>query len=176
MLKLELGQKRSHETRGQRRYAWRAEDHHHLSRERGLLWGVFFLSLFLGMAWLSVWMDPQWGWVSSLCFLVVGILYLWTHWDGHKEHEIVFYDYGFCVDDGHFFAWEEVTGYWFLYDDYIRAVNIELRHRSQTLKIQLQLGDLDPGEVRSELGRFGITELENKKESLLDLWGRAFKL
>ena len=152
-------------------FAWEAFDYH--PHERGWLWYVIWLgALCVGTGWMF-WTGE---WSVALMFLFVAALYYFVHRNGHETHHIHVYKKGIRVDKT-FFGWDRLEGYWFIWNERQGAaiVNIQVKNNGDR-KIPLQMGHLTPDELREVFDEVSFPELVEKKEGLVDLWIRVFKL
>ncbi len=153
-------------------FSWQALDYH--PHSRGWLWYVVFVLIIFGGAGWSIYADPKWGWTTAVVIFLAAALYFWVHRKGDEVHEINVCEHGIFIDR-QFLSLEQVAGYWFVYDETVSIVNIELKG-DKGQKISLQMGEQTPDFFRENFERMGIEEIPDKKESLVDLWIRALKL
>ncbi len=106
-------------------------------------------------------------------FIAVSV-YFFVHRKGDEEHGIHVFEKGILVDRK-YFPMEKLEGYWFLSDSTVNVLNLQLAGKGNR-KISLQMGDKTQDFFRSEFKNTALSELPDKKESLLDLWIRALKL
>lgn len=160
---------------GQPLFEWTAHDYH--PHQRGIVWKIIFWTIFIGGAALFVYSDPGFGgWFGALTFLAVGIFYDWTHNKGLADQQIQVYEKGMVVDETAFFLWEEIAGYWFNYDETVSTINFDFNNQKKG-KITFQMGQYIPVQFRESLSETqDLVELEDRKESTLELWVRALKL
>lgn len=156
---------------GENVFSWIAHDYHF--HQRGIIWYVVFCFLIFGSALYFLFIEPQ-GWLTAFTFFLVAAIYFWTHRNGNEDHEIHFFEKGFLVDNRGFYLWEKIEGYWFLYDETVSIINLKLKNKKNN--IALQMGKNEPEIFRKVLEKLEIEELENEKETLLDLWIRGLKL
>ena len=155
-------------------YSWVAYDYH--PHERGLIWHIVFALVVLGSAIWAYYSGGNWGWITSFCIFFMAAVYLWTHRNGHEFHEIRIFRRGLLVDGKDYFPWEQIGGYWIMYDEYIGVVKFLHKLRVGEREITLQIGNAIKEDLEDALIRAELTELEDKQESLVDLWMRVFKL
>lgn len=153
--------------------SWTANDYH--PHSRGVVWYTAFVLIFTSVSVWSVISDPKWGWLTALSFILVAGMYSFFHKDGHETHDVSFFEYGMFIDQ-QFVSWEEITGYWFVYDETVSVVNLEQKKGKNGRTITLQMGNQTPDFFRSALGKLNVPEVEDKQESLVELWIRALKL
>ncbi len=158
---------------GEPLFTWKAHDYH--PHERGVIWMVVFCLIFGGTALWTFIADPKLGWITSMCILITAAVYFWIHRNGNQDHDIILFEKGLLVDGRSFTTWSKFEGYWFIYEPGITVVNFEYTG-NKGKKITLQLGEVNPDDIRLALSRIDLTELNNKKEGLLDLWIRILKL
>ncbi len=153
-------------------FSWVAHDYH--PHERGIVWMVVFCGTFFGGALWSWIADPKWGWITSLCLLIVAALYFWTHKGGDDFHKVILTDKGVLIDNRIFHSWEKFEGFWFIYDETVSVINFQFVESPQ--KVSLQMGEVDPEKFREIFEKAEFAELSGMKEGLTDLWVRALKL
>lgn len=156
---------------GENVFSWIAHDYH--PHARGPVWYVVFSVLIFGSAFYFLFFEPQ-GWLTAFTFFFVAAIYFWTHRKGNEDHEVHFFEKGFLIDKREFCFWEKIEGYWFLYDETVSMIHLKLKDKKNNMA--LQMGNEKIETFRKVLEKLEIVELENEKESLLDLWIRGLKL
>jgi len=155
---------------GSQVFAWEAYDYH--PHTRGWVWlTLFCVVLFGGAIWALV---SAGDWVMALTFFLVAAMYFWVHRSGEDVHQVRVFQRALVIDQ-QIIPLEELSGYWFVYDPSVAIVNLQLKKLGDR-KIALQMGDHDPEYFRTGFGAVDLPELEDKQESLVDLWIRALKL
>jgi len=152
-------------------FDWQAHDSH--PYERGIIWKTVFSLVMVGIAAWAVITDPRWGWLTASAFLIVGALYFWVHRRGPEVISIAVHTGGIFVDRS-FIPREDIEGFWFTFNETVAVVNLEIRKKNHP--VSLQMGEHDPEFFRQNFARLDLLELEDKKESVLDLWIRTLKL
>lgn len=160
-------------TPGEEIFSWTAHDYH--PHERGTIWMIMFCSVLGGAAAWSIYSDPQWGWVAAVTMLLFAAAYFWIHRNGHEDHEIRCFQRGILIDNTRYIKWIDFEGFWFVYDQSVSVINLEY-NGDKGRKLTLQMSENDPEFFRQNLENIEIKELEEKRESLMDLWIRALKL
>jgi hypothetical protein len=102
-------------------------------------------------------------------------VYFYAHRKGNESHEIKVFERGLFIDQK-FFPTENFAGFWVLYDETVAMINLQVESKHRKYKIALQMGDKTPDFFRENFAKINFPELEDAKESLLDLWIRALKL
>lgn len=159
---------------GKELYSWVAFDYH--PHERGVIWHIIFGLVVFGSAIWAFYSGGNWGWISSFSVFFVASVYLWTHRNGHEFHEIRVFQRGLLIDGKDYFPWEQIMGFWVLYDEYIGVIKFLHKPRVGEREITLQLGNAVKEDLEKALLEAEIEELTDKRESLVDLWLRVFKL
>jgi hypothetical protein len=158
---------------GEEVFSWEAHDYH--PHKRGIIWyTVFCAILFGGAVWAMV-SDPKWGWLMALSFFLAAAVYFLAHRKGDEMHKIKAFEQGIFIDKK-FIATENVAGFWILYNETVSTVHLQLKSKYQNQKISLQMGNNSPEFFRKNFAKMNIPELEDAKETILDLWIRALKL
>lgn len=152
-------------------FTWEAHDYH--PHERGWIWLIVFCLVLFGSAIWALWNRD---WIMAFTFFFMGGLYFFAHRNGHETHHINIYDKYLQVDK-RFYPWKDFSGYWFVYEErqQVAVINFQLNKKTDQ-RISLQMGHLNPVELREILDLINISELEDKQEGLVDLWVRALKL
>ena len=158
---------------GQPILSWRAFDHQPVQRGWGW-YSVFVGILFGGSVW-AVWTDPQWGWLMAFTFFALAAVYFWSHRGGNELHDTTIFEKGIVIGDRVFLPKEKIAGYWFVYESGVEILKLELHGRNHRI-ISLQMGGLEPDFFREQFSKFGIEEIQDREEALLDKWIRIFKL
>jgi hypothetical protein len=172
---LSLGYRRipEHFKPGKKIFSWTACDYH--PHKRGTLWYVLFCGIFLlGSIW-AIWNDPKWGWLVAFTFFVAMAAYFKEHANGDETHEIHVFEKALMIDTAQLIPFDTFSGYWFAYDETVSTINFQVKSKHDQ-KITLQMGDKLPEFFRYKLAKTSLEELEDQKESLLDLWIRVLKL
>ncbi|MCF7830453.1 hypothetical protein K9M41_00435 [Candidatus Gracilibacteria bacterium] len=151
-------------------FEWEALDYH--PHKRGWLWITIFCLIFFGSA---IWALFYGDWVMALTLFIAVAVYFYIHRNGDEEHQITVFEKGIFIDR-RFFPKEAFSGFWFVYDESVAVVNLQLSNTKNDKKITLQMGKNDPEFFRNNFSKVGLLELEDKKEGLVDLWMRALKL
>ena len=154
-------------------FSWTALDYH--PHRRGIVWYVVFCLILFGGAIWSMVSDPKWGWLMALSFFLAAAVYFYTHYKGAEAHEVKVFERGFLIDNK-FFPREKFAGFWILYDETAAILNLKFKSKHRNHKILLQMGDNPPEFFRENFAKMSFPELEDEKETLLDLWIRALKL
>ena len=154
-------------------FEWEAFDHH--PYKRGWLWYVLFCGVLFGGSFWAVWDDPQWGWLVAVTFFVAAAVYFWSHRNGNESHNVRVFERGVFVGDK-FVPREKIKGFWFVYQEGVAVINLEMVVRKGSRKMSLQMGDNNPDFFRDNLTAMGIEEMEDMHESVMDMWVRALKL
>lgn len=170
--KIDLGNGRSIDI-GKVLLSWTAHDYH--PHKRGWIWTTLFCIVFFGGAFSFIWSDPKWGWIPAFAFFIAAAVFFHTHHKGNVDHQVTILQNCLIIDDHTLYTWDSFSGYWFVYDDTISVINFEFS-RKKGQKITLQMGNLIPEDLRKVLKKIDIEELEDREESMLDLWSRALKL
>lgn len=160
-------------TTGKKLFQWEAHDYH--PHVRKWHWYATFVVLFFGLAGVSIYLDPQRGWITAFAFFVAAAFYFWSHKDGNDTHHIEIYEKALKIDQSTI-SLSQFSGYWFVYQENVAVINFEKKNSRRNEKISLQMGAHDPDFFRKNLLETQLTELTEKKESLLDLWVRALQL
>lgn len=153
-------------------FDWEAPDYH--QHKRGWLWYVLFCLVFFGGGIFFILNDPEWGWLPAFVFFASAAIYFWKHLDQSRTHTIQIFEKGIVIGEK-FFALDLFEGFWFVFDPSVAVINFEFKTKKSG-KISLQMGDNHPDFFRDNFERINFVELEDKKESLFDLWIRALKL
>jgi hypothetical protein len=154
-------------------FAWRAFDHQPI--HRGWIWYVLFCGVLFGGAAWAVFSDPQWGWLMALTFFITAAVYFWSHRNGNELHDTTVFENVILIGEKKYISKEKISGFWFVHEIGVEILKIELRGRNKRT-ISLQMGNLEPDFFREHLTTFGIEELEDRHEDVLDKWIRIFKL
>ena len=154
---------------GEKLFSWIAFNYH--PHKRGLVWYGVFCALFFGSA---IWAMVSGDWVMAFTLFIAVAVYFFIHRKGDEQHEVNVFENGILIDQK-YFPIEKFEGYWFVYDQTVGIVNLQLSGKGDR-KISLQTGEHDLSFFRKELKQAGLEELSEKKESLIDLWIRALKL
>ena len=154
-------------------FAWRAFDHQ--PTHRGWLWYVLFCGILFGGAVWSVLSDPKWGWLMALTFFITAAVYFWSHRNGNELHDTTVYEKAIFIGEKKYIFKEKISGFWFVYEAGVEILKIELQGKNKST-LSLQMGNLEPDFFREHFGTFGIEELEDRHEDILDKWIRVFKL
>ncbi len=155
---------------GQLIFDWTAFDYH--PHNRGWAWIVIFCLIFFGS---GLWALLSGDWVMAFTLFIAVAVYFYVHRQGDKEHQIRVLKKGIFIDQK-FLPREKLAGFWFVYDETVSVVNLQLAETRGEQKISLQMGKYDPEFFRSNFNKIDLEELEGKKEGLVDLWIRALKL
>ena len=158
---------------GEKIFSWTAYDYH--PHKRGVLWYVMFCAVFLGGSGWAIWNDPAWGWLVAFTFFVAMAAYFKAHANGDETHEIHAFEKALMIDTNQLIPFEKFSGYWFVFDENVSVINFQLRSKHDQ-KFSLQMGDKFPEYFRTKFNTTQLVELEDKTESLLDLWIRVLKL
>lgn len=148
---------------------WTAYDYH--PHKRSWIWIIVFSLVVFGLGAHALITGEY---MTAITFFVVAGVYFWVHRRGDKTHEVYVFEKGIVIDES-FIAVEKITGYWFLYDETASLLHIEMK-KAGAPTIVLQMGSYTPDVFRDMFEPLGLTELPDRKESLLDLWIRALKL
>lgn len=170
--KIDLGNGRSLDI-GKEILSWTAHDYH--PHQRGWIWTTLFSLVFFGGAVVSIWTDPQWGWVSAFAFFIAAAVFFLVHRKGQIDHHAIIFQACLTIDDHTLYTWDSFEGYWFVYDETVSVINFEFAKKKDQ-KITLQMGTKLPEDFRKALSKVGLEEMPEKEESLIDLWSRALKL
>ncbi len=154
---------------GEKLFSWTAFNYH--PHKRGWIWYAVFCVLFFGSA---LWALVKGDWVMSLTLFIAVAVYFFIHRKGDEEHEVQVFENGIQVDQK-FLPMEKFEGYWFVYDQTVSVLNLQLSGKGDR-KISLQMGDKSIDFFRTEFEHSELSELPDKKETLIDLWIRALKL
>ena len=155
---------------GEEIFAWEAYDYH--PHRRGWLWMVLFcLVLFGGALWALI---SEGDWVMALTFFSIAALYFWVHRSGEDLHRVRVFERAVVIDQ-EILALESLSGYWFVYDEGVSVLNLQFKKGGDRRR-SLQMGKNEPNYFRSGFAQVDLPELEDKHESLVDLWIRALKL
>jgi hypothetical protein len=154
---------------GEKIFSWTALSYH--PHNRGIVWYVVFCILFFGSA---IWALVKGDFMMAFSLFIAVSVYFFVHRKGDEEHEIHVFEKGILVDRK-YFPMEKLEGYWFLSDSTVNVLNLQLEGKGNR-KISLQMGNKEADDFRSEFKNTTLSELPDKKESLLDLWIRALKL
>jgi len=153
-------------------FEWEAFDYQ--PHKRGVLWYIVFCAVFFGGAIWSILSDPKWGWLTAFVFAVAVSVYFWKHLQLGRTHLIKVFPDNIQIDTD-VLPLKNISGYWFLVDKGVSVINLELKDKKNR-KITLQMGERSVEWFRSQFLKVEISELEDRSESLLDLWIRALKL
>lgn len=172
---ISLGYKRlpEHFDPGNKLFSWTAYDYH--PHQRGVLWYIVFCGVFLVLSAWAIWTDPQWGWLVAFTFFVAMSAYFKAHANGDETHEIHVFEKALMIDTKQLIPFEKLSGYWFIHDENVAVINFQVKSKHDQ-KLSLQMGEKLPEWFRSVLDPTPLKELEDQKESLLDLWIRVLKL
>ncbi|MCF7812703.1 hypothetical protein K9M59_03885 [Candidatus Gracilibacteria bacterium] len=151
-------------------FSWKTFDYH--PNRHGIVWILLFCSIFFGTAVWALWYGD---WIMAFTLFLAVAVYFYIHRQGNEEQEIRVFDRAIIIDRM-ILPFEKIIGYWILYDETASIVNLEIREKYRTRNIALQMGDKSPGFFRKYFKIAQIPELEDRKESLVDLWIRALKL
>lgn len=113
------------------------------------------------------------SWPLAVVSILCGAIYFLLRNHTPRMAQCAFYEAGILYD-GTFRRWEEFGGFWILQT----PVNAELRlaFRRSRGEVKIQMPDtMDPQALRLALGSF-LTELTDRKESLIDIFTRIAKL
>jgi hypothetical protein len=156
---------------GESIFSWTAHDYH--PHRRGLLWMILFCLILMGGGIWALFFSQTLGWSTALSFFVAASVYFYIHRKGNEDHEVEIFKNGLMIDQSQYIPWQAIRGYWFIYDETGAVIHFE---KQRNEKIPLQMGQQKPETFRAILKSVGLEELENKQESLIDLWIRALKL
>jgi hypothetical protein len=171
-------------------FGWRAYNYH--PHQRGPAWMILFCVIVFGSALAlvffsgqsdsenatSLFADMQTGNIfMAVTICLAAAVYFYIHRQGDQEHDITVYEYDMYIDN-HRVPIKEITGFWFVYEDNVSLINIELQDKRYQKKraISLQMGNHDPEFFQENFEKIGVEELFDKKESLIDKWIRVLKL
>ncbi len=158
---------------GKEVFSWEALDYQ--PHNRGIIWYLVFCLIFFGGAIWSMYSDPQWGWLMGLALFLSAAVYFWGHRKGPEMHTIKVFERGILINSK-FFPLENFAGFWILYDPTVASVNLKFKSKYRNHRISLQMGENNPEFFRENFAKIDFPELEDEKETLLDLWIRALKL
>lgn len=156
------------ETNTQPLFQWTTPVQPHF--ERGHQWYVVAGTIVLIVAAYGILTN---SWPLAIVAVLCGAMYFLMR--DHKPRETVaaFYETG-VLYDGQFYRWENFIGFWILET----PVNTEL-HLCRRTKLKgdvvIQMTGLSADEMRIACGSF-LTELTDRKESLIDIFSRLAKL
>jgi len=148
---------------------WTAYDYH--PHKRSWIWIAIFALIIFGIGGYSLYTGEY---ITAISFFLVACIYFWIHRNGDKVHEVVVFEKGIFIDKS-FLPLANIAGYWFVYNESASILQLELKKKG-TPTISLQMGSYTPTVFREMFEELDIPELEDRKESLLDLWIRALKL
>jgi len=166
--------RRPHHYLGEELLSWEAHDYH--PHERGKMWHLGFILFMITCMWGIMLIDPVQGWISAICFAIVGVVYLLVHQGDHEQHEIRFHEHGLIVNQRHHFDWNRFEGFWFIEDHYSRQIIFEINEPHKKDRVTLMMGDLHRNHFRQALEMTELKELKGQREGLMALWFRVFKL
>ncbi len=112
------------------------------------------------------------SWTLAIVSAIAAGMYALVHNHLPPTSSIELHDSG-VLFNGDFMRWEQLLGFWFLHTkDYIE---LRLVPRRGSRRVVIQLGTLDPVQLRMVLGQ-RIPELAHTHESLIDIFIRICKL
>jgi len=161
---------------GKKIFEWEALDYFPYTRKR--IWFVFFPLIFLGIPVLFFWLGNygKSDTIMLLTFITVFCVYLWVHRNGEKPHHVEVFEHGVRIDGG-IIPLKTLEGFWMVYEEnMVGVLNLERKSKWNQLKISLQMGEKSPDFFRKNWKKVGLPELTEKKESVLDIWIRVWKL
>ena len=161
---------------GKKLFTWRAFDYH--PHERGIVWYSVFCFIVFGSAAWAIYTDPKTGWLAAFTILVFAAAYFWTHRKAYETHDILVYEKVLQIDELYYLL-EQFAGYWFVYGPEVAVINFELKSgkfQKEGRKVSLQMGPTPIEFFREHFELIGFPELDDRKESLLDLWLRVLKV
>ena len=152
-------------------FAWEAYEF--FPYQRGIIWLTFFYGSILGFVLWGIF-TRDWWLVAPLA--IVGVLSIFFLHKSPQIRTVEIYE-NYLHVGRRYYAWSDFEGYWFVYDERqaVAVINFEFKG-GQGKKLTLQMADLKPDTFRKVLSVVELTELEEKKESLIDLWSRVLKL
>jgi hypothetical protein len=104
------------------------------------------------------------------------IVYAFIHRENLATHDLYLFSKGIAIDKN-WYEWKQFTGFWFIVDNGISVVNLELIIKeSRTKTLTLQLANEDPEELQNILEEMGLQILPDEKETVTNLWLRILKL
>ena len=156
---------------GKKIFSWEAYNYY--PYQRGTAWFVLFCLIVFGPA---VWAAFVQDWSMAITLWIAGACYLFVHRNGPRVYMITIYEDALCIGKQHF-PWSYFSGYWFVYHPHqeVAVIHFSLK-RNPNNEYTLQMGNTNPSDLRKALSKAGLQELENKHESVMDLWTRALKL
>ncbi len=165
---------RPHHHLGEEVFSW--ETHNYHPHERGKMWHLGFVLFIITCMWGIMLLDEVQGWISALCFALVGIVYLIVHSGEHDEHEVRIHEHGMVIDERHHFDWNHFDGYFFVEDPMSRQIIFEIDRPHKQDKVILMMGDLHRQTFKDALDHTDLKELKDGKEGIMRMWFRVFKL
>jgi len=152
-------------------FSWKALDYH--PYQRGRTWILIFGLITLSLIGLAAFAFQDW--VMTISFLIVFIIYIAVHLKKEDAHDIQVFSDGVMIDSK-FFPREHLIGFWFIYDKKAAIINLEIQEKKNVKTISLQMGEHFPDFFRENFAKIDLFELEDRKESVFDLWVRALKI
>lgn len=156
---------------GEKLFSWEAYEY--FPFKRGKVWITVFYGFLLGFIIWGFFTKDWWLIAPLLIASIISFVFL------HKETPVRPIDiYEKYLHVGRrFYAWTDFDGYWFVYDERqaVAVINFQFKDKIDK-KLSLQMAALKPDDFRAVLSQIGLVELEDKKESLMDLWSRVLKL
>ena len=138
--------------------------------ERGRLWYIIGGIVVLATAGYGILTG---NWTLSIVSIMCGVMYFLIRNHTLPPVTLNIFENGINYD-GTFYSWKDLTGFWFLET----PTYIELRfspvkwHKEDYI---IQTGAQSVDSIRMVLGQY-LTELTDKKETLLDIFSRLAKL
>lgn len=159
---------------GKEVFSWESFDYH--PHKRGWVWFTIFCIFFFGSAVLMLFQGGGWGdKLAAITFLLALAMYFFVHRKGDEKHTVRVFERAVFVDRK-LIPLDKLSGYWFIYDQTAALVNLQFDNKKRSQKVTLQMGQHGPDFFRRNFREVELEELEDKKESVLDLWIRALKL
>jgi len=161
---------------GKPKYQWKTFDYY--PHQRGMLWyliaGIISIGIIIAFFFLND--DFLNRWLSIGSFLVGIIVYAFIHRENLATHDLYLFSKGVAIDKN-WYEWKQFTGFWFIIDNGVSVVNLELIIKEKKTKtLTLQLANEDPEELQNILEEMGLQILPDEKETITNLWLRILKL
>ena len=113
------------------------------------------------------------GWTFSVVLVLCGVMYALLHNHVPEDKSISITSEGIHFEND-FVRYEDCTGYWIIGTESHHLLHIGHKNRKKP-DIVIQLGTVTEEQVKNALGQY-LEEQKDKRESLVDLCIRTFKL
>ncbi|MBT3865227.1 hypothetical protein HOE67_03785 [Candidatus Peregrinibacteria bacterium] len=149
--------------------SWSAPEY--MKHKKGTIWYAAFVILFIGGAILAYIFD---AWSFALVLAVFVVTYLVVDRKNPKKVKVILSNLGIKVGK-RIYQYNRIQAFWINYaPPFVRTLNIRV-HGEYMVDIEIQLDKQNPSHVHQFLSQ-KVPELEGKKEGLISIFSRIFKL